>query len=81
MVSPMHCNAILLRHPRGRNSLCKIAHNKGIRCKSGLNLGVDSGLSEPGLEALEDGHNDLQLGFRQLAVLRPGVWGWGGHYY
>ena len=49
--------------------------------KSGLNLGVDGGLPEPGLEALEDGHNDLQLGFRQLAVLRPGVWGWGGHYY
>ena len=49
--------------------------------KSGLNLGVDGGLPEPGLEALEDCHNDLQLGFRQLAVLRPGVWGWGGHYY
>ena len=50
-----------------------------MACKSRLNLGIDSGLPEPGLEALEDGHNDLQLGFRQLAVLRPGVWGWGGH--
>ena len=49
--------------------------------KSGLNLGVDGGLPEPGLEALEDGHNDLQLGLRQLAVLRPGLRGWGGHYY
>ena len=66
----LHCN--IINEPQKPTKMA---------CKSRLNLGIDSGLSEPGLEALEDGHNDLQLGFRQLAVLRPGVWGWGGHYY
>ena len=32
-------------------------------------LGVDSGLPHPGLEALEDGHDDLQLGLGEDGLL------------